>query len=224
MVKSKIRQRIWVFVSAIIAVFLALGAFVAATPMFGDEGNAIPAQAEGRITMLDLYNRYPIDWVIGPLAQKATSLEGIAGIDAAEIKTKDNGDRYYEDVAANVYYEEVKQGDSVLRIVDRQNNIVYLDNANAVAKDLDGKTTNNVYQIPRGRFFNVESYIYTTTYTVGDKTERVLHGWKPGIVGISRKATDTFTAIDENGFNSDGQVAMYYEYGESSWYLTKGNK
>ena len=224
MVKSKIRQRIWVFVSAIIAVFLALGAFVAATPMFGDEGNAIPAQAEGRITMLDLYNRYPIDWVIGPLAQKATSLEGIAGIDAAEIKTKDNGDRYYEDIAANVYYEEVKQGDSVLRIVDRQNNIVYLDNANAVAKDLDGKTTNNVYQIPRGRFFNVESYIYTTTYTVGDKTERVLHGWKPGIVGIARKATDTFTAIDENGLNDKGQVAMYYEYGESSWYLTKGNK
>lgn len=199
--KSK-KRTVSLFAAIASAVVLLLSAVLSLGLSPASSGVA-KAEGEQRVTMLDLMDRYPINYVLGPMAKKSTN--------------PDHG-------------TPVRDGEgNITHVLDERNNIVYVDDDGNVLKDRGGEeNTNNAYGIPRGQYFNIESYIYTEPNSDLDGEGRTLFGWKKDIVGVAKGLTDTSNPISEEGFIKDGEnagkVGIYYLYGDSFWFITRGNK
>ena len=113
-----------------------------------------------RVQMYELFARYPINYVLGPIDVKDTNGDGV--ITRADMNNK--GHYTYKD----------------------DENHCVLDSSGKHVKGSDGdqisskgcKLTNNIYGIPANQYFDVESYIYTES---DGSSGRILYGWQPSI-------------------------------------------
>ncbi|MCH5351077.1 MAG: leucine-rich repeat domain-containing protein, partial [Clostridiales bacterium] len=188
MEKTNFVKRI-VIAALSLAVALLLALSIGVGMIFGSESdlfgmNKKPLNAEDaeskRVTILDLMERYPADFVLGPI--DVVDRNGDGEIDRndlfyrnAEDQLVSNGKfQYYQDDA-----HAVRNADGTF-VYDSDGNKIY---------------TNNIYGIPAEQYFDVENYIYTdanTTY--GGRT---LFGWKPDI-----RSVDPSYDADKNVINT----------------------
>ncbi|MDE5563020.1 MAG: leucine-rich repeat domain-containing protein [Clostridiales bacterium] len=153
------------FVALITALCVIIGAVFGVSAYSLESGKTLIAGAVnasangegGRVTMLDLVARYPIDYVLGP-------------IDVVDVNNDGKIDR-----------NDINR--STGKFTYKSTNYVKDADGNPV-KDADGNNilTNNTYGIPADQYYDVESYIYTTG-TKDSAEGRTLYGWKPGIRG-----------------------------------------
>lgn len=196
MIKSKTRKGLLIILSII---FILSVSFYAA---LGIETNFVAAAdtTGGRVTMLDLMERYPTEYVLGPL--------DVVGTDAATGKTDRkyinksgdlNGKFYYKSTnyVIDVATGKAKKGTApYVKHTDTTANHTYWLDKNGNQVDESGNLlTNNTHGISADRYFDVENYIYTKeTYNTDNSLKtRTLYGWKSDI----RAQTST---------NSDGSM------------------
>ena len=145
---TRSKKKLVCFIAFLLVSIALVGASVYTTfaPTAPKQASA-DAVVGDRIEMIDLFRRYPIDAVIGPIDVKDINNDGV--IDRNDLNSTGHF-TYFEDAAHT---------------------------------DINGNYTNNIYQIPANRYFDVESYIYTT----GEKDSaegRTLYGWNPAIRGV----------------------------------------
>ncbi|MDE7108133.1 MAG: hypothetical protein K2O39_07410, partial [Clostridiales bacterium] len=170
------------FVALVVALCVIIGAVFGVSAYSVESGKTLTAggvnaSANGesdRVQMYELVGRYPIDYVLGP-------------IDVVDVNNDGKIDR-----------KDINK--STGKFTYKSTNYVK-DNYGNPVKDSAGNNvlTNNTYGIPADKYFDVESYIYTTG-TKDSAAGRTLYGWKPGIRREYYEVDKKFVpSIAENG-------------------------
>ncbi|MCH5148351.1 MAG: leucine-rich repeat domain-containing protein [Clostridiales bacterium] len=204
MIKSKTRKGLLIILSIIFILSVSLYAAL------GVENNfAFAAESEStgeRVTMLDLMERYPTEFILGPVDVQDRNGDG--KIDRNDIN-KETGKYYYKE-------------DNAHTVRDVNGNILYGSNGKPVY-------TNNTFGIPAEKYFDVENYIYTTEHKTNNVVDgRTLYGWQAGIRGEYHldSSNELITnTIAENGEIKTGgklgdtasPIGIYVNWSGNSW-------
>lgn len=161
-----------------------------------------------RVTMLDLMARYPIDYVLGPVDVNDTNGDG-------EIDRKDLNE-YGKFSYKSDNYERDSSGNPVEHTCQKD-----CRHQTNTFDGVDCILTNNIYGIAADKYFDVESYIYTTGTKDSDEG-RTLYGWEKNIRARTYVSDVAVTpvGIAENGELLNGRapgdeeapISIYVQY------------
>ncbi|MCH5142383.1 MAG: leucine-rich repeat domain-containing protein [Clostridiales bacterium] len=234
MIKSKTRKGLLIILSIIFILSVSLYAAL------GVENNfAFAAESEStgeRVTMLDLMERYPTEFILGPI--------DVVGTDATTGKTDRkyinksgvlNGKFYYKSTnyVINAATGNPEKGTApyVKHTDATANHTYWLDKNNKQVDENGNLLTNNTHGIAPEKYFDVEAYIYTEDHKdANSKVDgRTLFGWKPGIRGqdtLDGSGNLITTTIAENGEIKDGNlnastpspIGIYVKWDGDAWW------